>query len=149
MEETEKEVVKVKQEAEDGVRKKAETAHPAVKVQLMQQAASRGNPKKLVQPFLTFLRRNENDISRQLGQQQIAMREVRSLCDRVSKCLHVIQEEESSFYYRKHNNELSNAKIIETMKKLWSLTREAQDDIDEYTSWVFEGQDISRTSKSS
>ena len=37
--------------------------------------ANKGNPKKMVQPFVHFIRRNENEIVRHMGQQSVMMRE--------------------------------------------------------------------------
>ena len=140
--EQEREVIRIKKEAEEGIKLKQETAHPAIKMQMMAEAA-RGNPKKLVQPFLHFMRRNENEISRHLGQQIVAMRETRALCDRVKHSLEGLLQEEKMHYYKKHNNEKDTTDILATMNKMWGAIRASRDDLHEYTSWVFEGQDFS------
>jgi len=142
VEEQERIVIQVRKEAVEGFKKKQDVAHPAVKMTMMVEAA-RGNPKKLVQPFLHFLRRNENDISRQLGQNIIAMREVRALCSRVKSMIDTLVEEERLFYYKKHQNEKDAASLVDTCKRIWETMRASRDDINEFTSWVFEGQDLS------
>jgi chromosome segregation ATPase len=124
-------------------REDAEKAkHPAMRNIKDIINANKGNPKKLVQPFVHFIRRNENEISRHLGTQSVMMREVRHMVERIKEAFSGIEEEESRFYYRKHNSKETDQENCGALNRVWDLVRRVTKDIDDQSKWVFETQDF-------
>lgn len=92
------------------------------------------NPKRLVQPFLKVIRRNETILAREVGQLALGLREAKSICHKIDTALAELQKDELHYYRQTTPGSSfagSDPNNTKTIEKIWSALRSIRTELAE------------------
>jgi len=101
-------------------------------------AQKSSSAKRLVQPFLKVIRRNEALLAKEVGALAVALREAKGLCQRLDLLIADLQQEELHYYRRQTpgSGQAEDPTNSNLLSKVWSELRRWRSEINMGVEWL-------------